>query len=195
MKSLIKLSFLFFTSILFSQQTIVSGEYDAGLKLTYNSSTNKLTGYFEQYTGENNNFSCVFYIEGTVEGKQFKIKTYYPGDKPEDIIEGTLEISNNKFVKIQLPEEHGGCWNVQHFKEEPVDFKLEKEANWIQIGYVVADKAYFFKDKTEESKAKAYLVKDNFVCIEKIEGEWAYCLYFGNKTIKGWIKIKDLNQP
>lgn len=194
MKNLILFIFILSTSISFCQNTILSGDYDFELKLAFNSNTKKVTGYYENSTGEDNQFSCIFYIEGIVSGNQFKIQTYFPNDKSEDLIEGTMEIVNSKFVKIKLPEEHGGCWNVEHFADKPVDFELNKKANWIQISYIIKEKSYFFKEKNEGTKMKSYLVKNDFVCVEKIEKEWAYCSYLGKRITKGWIKVKDLNQ-
>jgi hypothetical protein len=193
------LTMCFFFNIVFSQKTIISGEYNDGLKLAYDSKSNKITGYFEMYTGsdeetKNSQFSCVFYIEGFVDGKKNKIKTYYPKDKIKDIILGNLEITNNKTVTIKLPEEHDGCWNVEHFADEPVEFQLQKSANWVQIRYIDSSKSNFYNEKANDKKLKSYLVKGNIVCVEKIEAEWAFCNYFGKKVTKGWIKLSDLNK-
>ena len=188
---------ILFLSSTFSQQ-IISGDYDSGLKLSYDSTTKKATGYFENYTGldeqtKNPKFSCIFYIEGIVTGQKFKVNTYFPTDKKDDIIQGTIEIVSNEKLKIRLPKEHGGCWNVQHFADEPAEFKLEKNHRWIQVRYVDTTKTYFYDSKSGNHRLKAYLVKGNFVCIEKIEKDWAYCTYFGKKATSGWLRIRDLN--
>ncbi|MES2575346.1 MAG: hypothetical protein V4572_10415 [Bacteroidota bacterium] len=181
-------------------QKIATGEYDSGLKLAYDNKTNKLTGYFESYSGWDERtkapqFSCIFYIEGIIKNGKAKIKTYYPLDELDETIIGTIEIINNKTVKIKLPEDHGGCWNVQHFADyEPAQFDLEKNIPWIQIRYIVSKKAYFYSEKSTTKKQKAYLIRRDFICIEKIEGDWAYCVYHGNKTTKGWMKLADLNK-
>ena len=192
------LGFLFIFNGLYGQK-IASGDYGFGLKLAYNSKTNKLSGYFENYTGwdESTNsprFSCMFYIEGSVESNKFKIKTYFPGDKLSEAIEGTCEIVTSNSVKIKLPEEHGGCWNVQHFADEPVKFNLEKAIDWVDIRYVIVNKTYFHSQNTASKKQKAYIIKNNIVCVEKLEGDWAFCAYYGKKTTKGWIKTSDLNK-
>jgi len=59
----------------------ISGDYDIGLRLSYDSATKKVTGYFEDYTGmdettHNPRFSCIFYIEGTATGRKFAVTTY-----------------------------------------------------------------------------------------------------------------------
>ena len=189
---------VFVTNILFSQ-TIHSGEYEFGLKLAFDNKTKKLTGYFENYTGwddETNNpkFSCIFYIEGLVTKNKFEVLTYYPEDKSVDSINGQIEIINDTIIKIKLPNEHGGCWNVQHFADEPVLFDIEKKAKWTQIKYVVKDKTYFYSEKSETKKQKDYLVKNDFVCIDKTDGDWSYCTFYGKRITKGWIKSVDLNK-
>ena len=182
-----------------SAQKLISGEYDSGMKLSYDASSNILTGYFESYTGldeqtQNPKFSCIFYIEGKVTGKKFSIKTYYPEDKKDDVISGNIEIINNKTIKIKLPEEHGGCWNVQHFADKPEEFGLDKKTNWTQIRYIDKPKSFFYKDQSNANQTKIYLVKGDVVCIEKIENSKAFCTYFGKKITKGWINISDLNK-
>lgn len=179
-------------------QTIVAGEYDSGLKLAYDSKTKKLTGYFENYTGwdeETNNpkFSCIFYIQGTITSNQFTVNTYYPNDT-SDIIKGNIQIINNTTASIKLPEEHGGCWNVQHFADTQVKFSLEKQTTWTQIRFITTNRSYFYSNKSIGKKQKSYLVKNNFVCIDKIEDDWAYCTYYGKVITKGWIRTADLNK-
>lgn len=179
-------------------QKINSGNYGEGLRLAFDSVTKKVTGYFENYTGwdestNNHRFSCIFYVEGVLTGTKFNIDTYYPADKESDLIKGNIEIANSKKIEIKLPEEHGGCWNVQHFADEPAVFMLEQSQQWIQIRYVNVAKAFFYAAKSEANRLKAYIVKDDFVCVQKIEGEWAYCSYYGKRISKGWVKLTDLN--
>lgn len=198
-KNTILFIFLLFSTVTLSQQIIKSGEYDNSLRMAYDSESKKITGYYENYTGWDEEtkaprFSCVFYIEGTFVNKKAIIKTYYPIDKNEDTNEGHLEIVNNKTIYIVLPEEHGGCWNVQHFADKPDKFELVKQFNWIQIRYVDTNKSYFHKEKSDAKKQKPYVIKGDIVYVEKIEGDWALCSYFGKKTTKGWLKVTNLNQ-
>jgi hypothetical protein len=179
-------------------QQLMSGIYDGRLRLSFDSANKKVTGYFEEYTGSdeqtgNPRFSCVFYLEGTMTGQKFTVNTYYPTDSKDDLIQGTMEIVTNKKVKIRLPKEHGGCWNVQPFADKPVVFTLEGKQSWMQIRYVDAAKAYFYSDKGEDNRLKSYLVKGDIVCIEKIEEQWAYCTFISKKTTKGWLKLAGLN--
>ena len=196
-QSIVTLLVLILSLSTFGQQ-ILSGDYSSGLILSFDSATKKVTGYFQNYTGSdektgNARFSCIFYIEGIATGKKFTIKTYFPTEKTEDLISGTMEIISDWQVKIKLPQEHGGCWNVQHFADEPVDFSLEEKQNWAQVRYVNVARAYFYSDRSDDKRMKSYIVKGDFVCIEKIEQGWAYCTYFGKKITKGWMKVAELN--
>jgi hypothetical protein len=199
MKSLlIVFAFLFIVTASYGQN-VVSGNYNFGLKLSYNAQTQTLTGYFENYTGwdfesKQHKYSCIFYIKGTTNNKRVEIVTYYPEDAEAEKIKGYLEISNDSTIIIKLEQEHGGCWNVLSFANEPIEFKLQKKANWTDIKYVIANKAYLHSDTSPNKKQKAYLIKNDFVCIDNVQGSWAYCKFFGKKTTKGWIKLSDLNK-
>jgi hypothetical protein len=187
------ISFIFTTT--FGQ--LISGDYNDGLKLCYDSTTKKVTGYFEEHTGydeqtNSSRFSCIFYMEGIVNGKKFTINTYFPADKKDDQVTGTMELISNKSVTVLLPEDHGGCWNVQPFTK-PVDFTLDKNQPWIQVRYVNVTKAYFYSEKMDDKRMKVYLVKADVVYVEKMEEGWAYCTYFGKKVSKGWVKVSELN--
>ncbi len=199
MKKLLIFIILILISKVFFGQKLLSGEYDFGMKIAFDDTTNKLTGYFENYSGwdEQTNkptFSCIFYIEGTVKDNIVKILTYYPEYKEDDSIGGTVEIINNKTIRIKLSEEHGGCWNVQNFAEESIEFELRNNLLWTQIRYVNVAKTYFYTEKSIDKKQKAYLIKNDFVCVEKLDRDWAYCIFYGKKQTKGWLKVSDLNK-
>jgi hypothetical protein len=124
-----------------------------------------------------------------------KVKSYSPLDKEADLINGEIKLINLNTIAIKLQDEHGGCWNVQPFKDEFVTFSLYQKKNWIEIRYINTPKSYFYKNKTEESKQKSYLVKGDIIYIDKIEDKWIHCIYKANKTVSGWIKIDTLNKP
>jgi len=186
---------LFFTLDCFCQ-TIVSGRYSNGLSLAYDSSTNLLTGYYENYTGMNADnsaplFSCIFYFVGNVNGVDVTIRSHYPNDV--QVIQGNLKIIGENEVAIYLNEEHGGCFNVRHFNEEPTRFTLEEKVDWKQIRYVVSQKSYIYKGKRESDKSKAFLIEKDLFFISMKAGDWSYGIYYGDKESKGWLKNNDLN--
>ncbi len=193
---LILLGFCGFTAY---SQKLVSGEYGNGLKLGFDSVQNKLSGYYENYSGWDEltkapRFSCNFYFETILAGDSLEINTYYPGEKTSNIIKGTLKLNSYNLLPIKLQEEHGGCWNVQHFADEPVNFELVKKQDWMQIRYVETAKTYIYSENSDNKKTNVYLVKNDVVCIQRIEGEWGYGTYYGDKKIsKGWIRLSDLN--
>jgi hypothetical protein len=193
-----RLLFLLFALLIhsFAKPQIISGFYN-DLKLAYDNNTHRITGCFDSYTGldyetGHPKFSCIFYIEGSLVKNKAVIKTYYPFDN--DTITGELTIINNKEVTIILPEEHGGCWNVQHFVDEPVKFRLSKAAGWVLAKYIISGKAFFHSAPNENSKTKAYIVKGDVIYIDKIDGMWVHCTYLGEKknTI-GWMRAELLS--
>ncbi len=199
MKFILIISFLsLITSHLFSQD-LLSGEYDDGMYIAYDKQNSKITGYFENYTGwdeetKSPRFSCIFYIEGKVDSSIVTIDTYYPENKTEDKIIGSLRIAPDSTISIRLPEEHGGCWNVHHFADSYTKFDLLGVHEFIQIRYVTGPKAYFYTDTLYDKKSKAYVVKNDFLFITEIKGDWAFCTFSGKKITSGWIKLEDLNE-
>ncbi len=181
-----------------AQNAITSGTYDEQLHLAFNPATNVVTGYFESYTGldeqtGNPRFSCIFYIEGKLKGKTALLKTYYPADSANDVINGTLQLKSTKQLTIQLPEEHGGCWNVQHFADGPTDFSLSEKKTWVELRYVTTAKSYFYTSAKDGTQRKAFIVKGDVLHIERFSGGWAYGTYLGKTATKGWVKTNTLN--
>lgn len=101
-------------------------------------------------------FSCIFYIQGTIIGNQFKIDTYYPNDS-SNLIKGYFQIINHKTIGIKLNEDHGGCWNVQHFADEELKFSLKKQIAWTQIRFITTEKANFYSDKSIDKETTILL--------------------------------------
>jgi len=60
--------------------------------------------------------------------------------------------------------------------------------------FFISNKAYFYAQKNNKTMLKKYVVKNDFVYVEKIEGGWAYCSFYGNKITNGWIKLENLNK-
>ncbi len=177
----------------------VSGKYD-GLLLAFDKEHQRLTGYFESYTGWDESFkaprfSCIFYLEARqVSDSPVKIKTWYPGD--DTVIEGELTWSDDpSSVFIKLPTEHGGCWNVQPFAREKVLFELMEPTDWLSIEIVTAKKAYFYRSPSDKSKTRAYVIARDVIRVLKRKHDWVYAEYRHTETGKvtrGWVKKKML---
>ena len=101
---------------------------------------------------------------------------------------------------VHLKEEHGGCWNVQHFadKEKGAEFFEWEEGGWRAVRVVRPDKAYFHDEPDAATRGKAYLVQGNPLRVFKTARGWAYGEYEGytgrgKKVVtKGWIRESDL---
>jgi hypothetical protein len=193
--TLISILFIFHCFNISSQ--IPSGQYAPSLKLAYNRSNGKVTGYFNDQTGydeetKQSRFICKFYLEGDFNSNEIEIITYYPSDKTY-VVKGTLVQLSPTEINIQLTEEHGGCGNVKHFSERPVRFELMDKSNWIEIRFVTNKRAYFYEKPTSEAPKKSYLTQDDILCIDQIEGNKAHCTYFGKTVSSGWVLLSDLN--
>ena len=200
MKSYFFLCLILLSPIITWGQKLQPGYYDGGLYLAVDSFNHRLTGYFDQSSGWDEElkcpkFSCIFFIEGIVKADTVRIATYYPDSRGEDLIYGTLKIIDEKSVSIQLDEDHGGCWNVQIFKTEPISFQLEQAANWNCIRYVTKPKAYFYAEKKKDKRRKTYIVQNDFICIDQLDNEWAHGYFYSDKTTEGWLRLSDLNTP
>lgn len=196
MRSLL-ICFLILNSIVVEGQ-IFSGEYDSDLRIAYNPESKTITGYYEGYSGYDENtgnprFSCIFYIIGKYLNNESIIETYFPKNKEKDKIIGKLKIKDSSIISISLPEEHGGCWNVNHFADGFVDFNLHTKEDWIEIRYIETEKSNFYSENNENSKRKSYLIKGDIVFIDKIDGEWIHCYYYGKSITTGWIKKETIN--
>ena len=141
----------------------------------------------------NPKFSCVFYLEGFHNNGEIMITSYYPIGKLENQIKGELQIVSDKKIKIKLSIEHGGCWNVEHFADDFVNFDLETTKNWKEIRYIDCNKAYFYGAKKENTKKKSFVIKGDIVYIDKIENNWIHCQFLGKKITEGWLKQKSVN--
>ena len=180
------------------QVPLTSGAYQE-MNIAYDQANKIITGFYENYTGYDEatrqpRFSCIFYLLGKITADSIKVRSFFPGDDSADIIDGQLIVLNSGMFKIHLQEEHGGCWNVEHFAGEPAEFRLDRPNNWIQIRFANKSKVYFYADKSEARKQKAYIIKGNVVYIEKIDGEWAWGSYIDKNVTKGWLKLSDLNK-
>jgi len=196
-------SLLLFVCVIFSsfgcatEKSLIPGDYHGDLAVGIQGK--QLTAMFESYGGWDDTtnaprFRCLFAIQGKAEGKIFPIISYFPGDDKSEIIRGTLEIIDDGKIKIELKDEHGGCWNVQpYFDQGGVIFDLDQKQPWIEIRMIAEEKAYFHKERTDASRSNQYAVKHGVIKISKIEDGWYYGEYQGkNGKISGWLKKSAL---
>ena len=177
---------------------MVSGEYE-GLLIGVDAN-GVLTGYFESSTGRGK-FSCIFFIRGKINDRLGRVDTWFPENRdPKMVIRGVIEgpaKDEAPLVRIRLSEEHGGCWNVQHFAPEPATFTQTEQGNWKSISVVAAPKAYFYDDPSDPKPRKAFVVNGNALRVFETRGAWALAEYVSpeNRRTRGWVLTRDLFSP
>ncbi len=196
--------FTLFTSIFslaISREAVATDtQFTAGIyentPIAFDPKTKRINGYFHEITG-NNQFSCLFFFEGTLQGNTAHIISYFPEEKPE-IIEGTLTISPNapNRFSLLLNEEHGGCWNVAHFTDKAAlaTFELEEtHKNWQNLRIIKAEKAYFHQSPDPSTKLKTYVILGDFIAVTATLKDWVRAEYPTPKgLVTGYLKTSDL---
>lgn len=175
---------------------IVSGVYDEAMLIAVDPATHELTGYFRM-EGSPPGFSCIFFLTGTLNGGAARIATYFPATPADDRIDGALTIETPQRFAVNLPREHGGCWNVEHFadKDLPAEFTLQAAHPWRAIAVVRSDKAYFFDSPASATHRRGYLVKGDGVGVRAAQGGWLQVDYPGDTLTSGWIRQSDVYPP
>lgn len=175
---------------------VISGDYGDGMLIGVDPATRIVSGYFQSETA-GGRFSCIFYLTGKLRGPDIAITTYFPMT-PTDMIEGVLvPESGNKFI-VRLADDHGGCWNVQHFadKTEPAEFYLQTAYPWIAIAVAKQKRAYFFDAPDRKTHRTAYIVQGDGVGVRAVRGQWLQVDFIGgNKPVSGWLRTSDVYPP
>lgn len=173
----------------------ISGNYDGLLIGVDRQGT--VTGYFESSTG-NGQFNCIFFFTGKLGSSTTRVDSWFPGDRdPKEVISGTIAAlveEGMSAVRVTLKEEHGGCWNVQHFASEPASFKLTEEGAWQSVRVVSAKRSYFYNDSSGARARKAYVVQGNALRVFELQSGWVRAEYINpeGKRTQGWISERDL---
>jgi len=188
---------LFFFYITQGWAQLSSGIYSSGLHIAFDSTHQTITGYFEEYSGleeetGQSKFSCIFFIHGKLKNNFIPIKTYYPFEQNADTIIGYIKIITENSFEMKLDEEHGGCWNVTHFSDEPIIFTLEEKINRIQISYFIVPEMKIYSDFTSNKKLIHSIKSNQIINIEDKEKSWCRILVGGKSPIRGWVSSKDL---
>ncbi|MBK9636918.1 MAG: hypothetical protein IPO63_03555 [Bacteroidetes bacterium] len=179
---------------------LTSGIYSNGLTVAYDSTHQTITGYFEGEGGFDEQtqqplFSCIFYFEGRITDSVASIKSYYPFKEKADTIVGIIKIKNAQTFEMKLNEEHGGCWNVSHFAEDAVEFKLEEKRNWKWISYVLHPNANIYSEPSDKKKEIHLIKKPMVVFVDAIMEGWCFIHFESTSKNEGWIKKTSLFLP
>ncbi len=181
----------------------VSGESDEFV-IAVDPATKTITGYYSSGTGQDDSgqgpqFSCIFYLRGKAEGKPpYRIVTWFPADRSGSI-DGTLEFSGKspeRSVTIRLKEEHGGCWNVQHFaaSEGGANLILDRSGTWSAVRIASAKKTRFYTSASTAQPMKSYVTTGDALKVTATQPGWIEATFTNadNKSTRGWIREEDL---
>jgi hypothetical protein len=70
------------------------------------------------------------------------------------------------------------------------DYNISELSSKIKV---VSNKTYFYNGMTEDTKRKAFLIKNDVAYLEDITGEWAKIYYDGKTITSGYVKLKDVS--
>ncbi|MFZ3231481.1 MAG: hypothetical protein WA160_14840 [Pseudobdellovibrio sp.] len=181
-------SFVFSIAAHATEGTLVSGIYE-DLLIARNTKTQEVTGYYNNQTGAGR-FTCIFFLKGKIIADTAEIESYYP-ETPAELIKGKLIFTKPNVVTIALSEDHGGCWNVQHFadKDQPALFSLEQaHENWNAIKIIKVKKAFFFDSADSKTHRKSFVVSGDAVGVVDEKKGWFRVEYIkAKKMTSGWI--------
>jgi len=194
---LVTMCFLLATGLRVFSQELRPGIYEGDLTATFQigvSAEGIATGFYEDYTGENQQFSCVIFFSGKMTGVKFTILDAYSTRETDTI--GVMEILDSTSFKI-TGEQPGGCWNVEPniglMKDKGLTFHRIEPRSWKAIRMVSADKAFFYREPNLGTKRKTYVIKSNILHILETRADWVRAEFQGPKsTTTGWIQEEDL---
>ena len=170
----------------------INGIYNGLGSLYIITDNSEVKGYFQNYRGERNNFSTIFFFVGKRADNNnmiYEIKTFYPGDM--DTIKGTCKILNPKNLEITLDETPpGDVFSINHNKD---NFEIVKEKNWKGIGYIISNKVRLMPNPNNLKKSISYITKNDCVAILKKDNIWVQVEYIGkNRNRIGWILSEQI---
>lgn len=176
---------------------LTSGIYSSGLTIAFDSTHQTITGYFEDGTGFDEQtqqplFSCIFYFVGHNTDSMVSIKSYYPFEENADTIYGIIKIKNELTFEMKLEQEHGGCWNVSHFADEAIEFKLDEKRNWTRISYILHPDANMYNEPSDKKTIIQKIKKPIAVFVYAIKEDWCFIRLESTSKKEGWIKKTSL---
>lgn len=172
---------------------VAAGIYSDGLLVGFDPATRMVTGYYSSETGRGQ-FRCIFFLKGRLTGSGADIATYFPETSVDDLINGKLLVESRTNILVQLPTEHGGCWNVEHFadKDLPANLTLTEAHAWTSVAVISRARAYFFKTPGA-ARSRTYAVKGDGVGVLAARPGWLKIeLVGGDVTSTGWIHQSDV---
>ena len=193
-----------FTSIsVFAQSTlpIKTGNYEETVDLSYDKNKGIISGVIARTNNENPNgprISCSLLFISTPRIKtsspnKYPVRFFNEGDTVEsgkgyvEITKDGINVKSNGFVS--------SCNNLMDLAGETGEpFAFSTAKKFIATAIIHSAKASIYKTASDTAKTKMYLVKDNFISVTSITGNWVSFEYMtlSGKRIKGWLKKEDI---
>lgn len=177
-----------------------SGHYSA-MTLGIDPQTQGISGHYESHTGWDEmlqapRFTCSFYFTGQRQAEGYRIQSWSP-DAPNatDRINGNLSFTTqagSPSILVQLEEDHGGCWNVQHFTGSGATLRLDQAGDWQTVRIVAQPRAYFHQKPHAASRQQSYVIPGDALKIYETRDGWVDAEFGREPVTRGWIKASDL---
>lgn len=111
-------------------QAPASGQYG---RMTLAVAGGTVSGVFSSWRMANGTeaapqFTCIFLLPGPLQGTRTHVATWFPRDRPGDVIEGDLVFERGT-VTLTLTDNPGGCMMTgEHFVQQQPGAELQPEA-------------------------------------------------------------------
>ncbi|MEY2978271.1 MAG: hypothetical protein ACO31I_04250 [Prochlorotrichaceae cyanobacterium] len=181
----------------------VSGLYSETLQVGIDSTHNRITGYYTNSSGWDETlaaprFVCQFYFSGEWQNDRYHITSWHPDS--DHFIAGEVhfqEEDGTPTATLQLQEEHGGCWNVQHFADPGgVTVQLTQPTSWQALRLVSAHTAFIHTTPAGDTRTDLALPAGSVVGVLARDAGWTEVdLSESTESVpmsQGWLKTLAL---
>jgi hypothetical protein len=135
-------------------------------------------------------FSCIFLLQGPLEGSKASVLTWFPGDKER--IRGVLDLGRSP--SLQLQEDQPGCGMASgQMVSEPYSLMLDaRHDEWVGVGVVTAKKAVLRQEPVDTGIKSPYVVQFDPVAVLERRPGWVRIQYLGeDDSVKGWVRENE----
>ena len=145
-------------------------------------------------------FSCIFLLRGPLQGTRAHVATWFPSDKPDQVIEGDLVFEHGA-ATLTLAENPGGCMMTgEYFVREPGTELQPRpmtltrpEPGWTGVAMVTARRAPLRSRPDAPPPRTPYVVRYDAVGVLERRGAWVRASVPGAKApLSGWLRAAEL---
>jgi len=173
-----------------------TGIYEKVVHVAYDSASKELSGFIsaESYGPDGKTIyqSCDLLFSGICANfSNCKIAFYIPNNADTEST-GVIRLDGSNAILIS-DEVILFCQNIFDFHSSdgyPFLFSTFRPYKFCRA--IKQNKVRIYKEPTDSSATRMYLIKDDFVSILKEKEGWVYIEYQGKKDIYGWIRKENL---